>query len=87
MRGVSSGGGPRPPPQYGVRRLGPSRIRVRSSAGGGWGDPRERDPEAVLADVLDEIVSVEAAREVYGVALTADARAVDMDATARLRRR
>jgi N-methylhydantoinase B len=77
--------GPRPPPQYGIQRLGPSRIRVRSSAGGGWGDPRDRDPRAVLADVLDEIVSAEAAREVYGVVLTSDAKAVDPEATARLR--
>jgi hypothetical protein len=38
--------------------------------GGGFGDPLERDPDAVLEDVLDEYVSVEAARERYGVALT-----------------
>ena len=37
------------------------------------------------ADVRDEVVSVAAARTVYGVAITPDGRAVDADATARLR--
>lgn len=38
--------------------------------GGGFGDPLLRDPEAVLEDVLDEYVSMHAAREQYGVVLT-----------------
>jgi N-methylhydantoinase B len=37
--------------------------------GGGWGDPLDRDPSSVLDDVLDEYVSVEAARREYGVVL------------------
>jgi N-methylhydantoinase B len=37
--------------------------------GGGWGDPLDRDPAHVLDDVLDEYVSVEAARREYGVVL------------------
>jgi N-methylhydantoinase B len=37
--------------------------------GGGFGDPLERDPSRVLDDVLDEYVSVEAARREYGVVL------------------
>jgi N-methylhydantoinase B len=36
-------------------------------AGGGWGDPLERDPEFVAADVRSELVSVAAARKLYGV--------------------
>ena len=36
---------------------------VRTGGGGGWGDPRERDPELVRADVMEELVSREAARE------------------------
>ena len=79
------GQGVRPPPQYGLQRLGPSQIRVRSSAGGGWGDPMRRDPQRVLADVRDEIVSVAAARAVYGVAIAADGRSMDAEATRRLR--
>ncbi|MCW8084026.1 hydantoinase B/oxoprolinase family protein [Sabulicella glaciei] len=76
------GKGPCPPPQYGIQRLGPSRIRVLSSAGGGWGDPLRRDPETVLADVMDGIISEEAARDLYGVVLERDGRAVDHEQTA-----
>lgn len=42
-------------------------FRMVSAGGGGYGDPRERDPEAVLEDVREEKLSREAAREVYGV--------------------
>ena len=38
-----------------------------TAGGGGHGDPRERDPEAVREDVRDGYVSAEQAREVYGV--------------------
>ena len=43
-----------------------------SGGGGGYGHPLERDPEAVVEDVLDGYVSSEAAREVYGVIVSAD---------------
>ena len=49
--------------------------------GGGWGDPLERDPEAVLDDVLDGYVSAEGARRDYGVVLSADGCAVDRQGT------
>ena len=45
------------------------RIYHRQAGGGGWGDPLERDPEAVARDVRNRKVSIEAAREAYGVAL------------------
>lgn len=45
-------------------------VDVILPGGGGYGDPFERDPEAVLADVVDGYVSVEAARELYGVEVT-----------------
>lgn len=51
------------------------------AGGAGWGDPLERDPDRVLADVLDGKVSAEAARDAYGVVLTADGAAVDHDLT------
>lgn len=38
--------------------------------GGGWGDPLDRDPQAVLDDVLDEYVSLAGAERDYGVVLT-----------------
>src|SRR6185503_7486165 len=34
--------------------------------GGGWGDPLDRDPQAVLDDVLDEYVSLGGAERDYG---------------------
>ena len=49
--------------------------------GAGWGDALERDPDRVLADVLDRAISVEAARAEYGVVLSPDGTAVDHDAT------
>jgi N-methylhydantoinase B len=45
------------------------RIRVEQSGGGGWGDPRRRSAEAVLADVEDGFVSVESAAVDYGRAV------------------
>ena len=73
-------------PQYGVRRLGPLRLTAASPAGGGWGDPFERDPARVLRDVRDEVISREAAAEVYGVMVSADGRSVDVEATEASRR-
>ncbi len=42
-------------------------VSYRTCGGGGYGPPEERDPERVLRDVLEGKVSVERAREVYGV--------------------
>jgi len=41
-------------------------IRMELAGGGGFGDPRERDPDLVAADVRDGLVSPQAARAVYG---------------------
>jgi len=57
--------------------------RERFPGGGGWGDPLERTPQDVVADVQTGLVSPAAARAAYGVALTADGH--DEAATARLR--
>jgi N-methylhydantoinase B len=57
----------------------------RPAGGGGFGNPRERDPQAVAWDVLNDYVSREAAERYYGVALREDG-SVDEEATARLRR-
>jgi N-methylhydantoinase B len=54
------------------------------SGGGGFGDPLDRDPEKVAADVRDEAVSPRTARELYGVVLD---EAVDHVATRALRER
>jgi N-methylhydantoinase B len=36
------------------------------AGGGGYGDPRERDPEAVASDLRDEYITPAAARTHYG---------------------
>lgn len=45
-------------------------IRIRTTGGGGWGDPLERDPGLVVRDVVWRKVSPEAALADYGVVLT-----------------
>jgi N-methylhydantoinase B len=42
-------------------------LRLRTTGGGGWGDPFEREPDLVLQDVVRGLVSVEAAELDYGV--------------------
>jgi N-methylhydantoinase B len=63
-----------------------SEVIVRTGGGGGWGDPLERDPALVRADVLEELVSREAAQEQYGVVLDRELM-LDAGATQKLRDR
>ncbi len=67
----------------GIRIGKNQRVRLESPGGGGCGDPRKREPQRVLADVLDGFVSIERARSDYGVVI-ADG-AVDETATRALR--
>jgi N-methylhydantoinase B len=62
-------------------------IRIRTTGGGGWGDPLGRDVASVERDVRWGKVSVEAARSAYGVVLTyeGDRVEVDVEATSQLR--
>src|SRR5436305_195025 len=46
------------------------RVMYDYGGGGGWGSPRDREPQAVLDDVLDEYGSGEGAERDYGVVLT-----------------
>ena len=61
------------------------RFVCEGPAGGGYGDPLERDPAQVLDDVLDGFISPETAERDYAVALAADGRTVDEEATAAAR--
>ena len=45
-------------------------FSIVAGGGGGFGSPRERPPEEVVADLREGFVSPRAAREVYGVAVT-----------------
>jgi len=56
---------------------------VSWQGGGGWGDPLERDIAAVERDVADNLVSVEAARDIYGVVI--ENSSADYDASKQLR--
>ncbi len=58
-------------------------LRTVSPCGGGYGNPQERDPERVLADVRNGIVSVKSAQEQYGVAIQGNT--IDQAATTNLR--
>jgi N-methylhydantoinase B len=60
-------------------------LYMRMSSGGGYGDPLEREPERVLLDVENGIVSRAEAKEIYGVVLEGDEIMLDLAATDKLR--
>jgi N-methylhydantoinase B len=62
---------------------------IEVGGGGGFWNPLERDPEKVLADARSGYVSLEAARNEYGVAIRQEGRRFELDvrATAEVRRR
>lgn len=62
------------------------RFTLQLPGGGGYFDPRTRDIQAVLDDVLDGFVSVEAAHADYSVVIDSALMTVDEEATAALRR-
>ncbi len=41
-------------------------LTIQTPGGGGWGDPRQRRPEAIARDVRDGLISAKRAREIYG---------------------
>jgi N-methylhydantoinase B len=89
MGTVRTSGGKDLHPKRQQRIAGDERVVLSLPGGGGYGAPTARDPTQVARDVTDGLVSVERAREVYGVVLAEtdqDAeRTVDIEATARLR--
>jgi N-methylhydantoinase B len=62
-------------------------FRLDTPGGGGHGDPLARDPQRVLADVEDGIVSKEAAERDYGVVLEKERGSWRVDIPATQRRR
>ena len=62
------------------------RVIIRSGGGGGFGAPHLREVAGVRADVENGYVSIEAARQDYGVVLGADLR-IDEEETKELRKR
>jgi len=60
-------------------------IQFHSAGGGGYGDPLERDPEAVAADVFNDCVSIKRAQEDYGVVVDPVTLKVDLEETDKVR--
>lgn len=58
---------------------------IRTGGGGGWGNPLEREPAQVAADVRQGFVSLESAKRDYGVVIDPERMEIDEIATARLR--
>ena len=61
-------------------------LRHELAGAAGWGDPLERDPNAVLRDVRNEMISVDTARRDYGVAVDIDTWSIDESETKKLRK-
>jgi len=77
------------------RRTGAERFKLeptdiisnRSGGGGGYGDPLKRNPDRVLMDVVNEYISLESAKNVYGVVIDLAEKKVDYEATEQLRQK
>jgi N-methylhydantoinase B len=54
-------------------------VSFQLSGAGGYGDPKERDPEAVCRDIEKGYVTVDEARETYGVVVSEDKGEVVVD--------
>lgn len=62
------------------------RFVNRTAGGGGYGDPLDRDAAAVVADVMDGYVTVEAAEREYGLIVAPDGSHHETPARAERRR-
>jgi N-methylhydantoinase B len=72
---------------YGLTQLYPGDVVIMDAAGGGgYGDPLEREMEWVERDVIEGYVSIESAREDYGVVIDPETGKVDLIATQKLRK-
>ncbi|MCY1551274.1 hypothetical protein D9M68_875910 [compost metagenome] len=60
-------------------------FMFESTGGGGWGNPLKRSVNEVFEDVLDEYISIEAAKKYYGVVVNPETMQVDEAATSALR--
>jgi N-methylhydantoinase B len=73
-------------PLFSVFRLFPKDVLIQyQSGGGGFGDPVDRDPLLVARDVKHGYVSIESAKEIYGVIIDTATLVVDMSATKKCR--
>ncbi|MDG0868347.1 hydantoinase B/oxoprolinase family protein [Candidatus Lucifugimonas marina] len=56
-------------------------VSFQTPGGGGYGPPIERDPEAVLKDVIGEKINHQRAKDLYGVVIDPDTNTIDHSAT------
>jgi len=56
-----------------------------TAGGGGYGDPLERDPQLILEDYVEELLTADEARDLYAVIIDEARREIDREGTARLR--
>jgi len=71
---------------FGLTQLKPGDVvTIDASGGGGNGNPLERELEMVVSDVMEGYVSLERAREDYGVVIDPKTFKVDMEETKKLR--
>ena len=71
---------------YGLTQLKPGDVvTIDAPGGGGYGNPLEREPETVEADVAEGYVTPERARSDYGVVIDQGSGKVDTEATRALR--
>ena len=71
---------------FGLTQLKPGDVvTIDAAGGGGHGNPLEREPEMVEKDVVEGYVSVERAREDYGVIINPETMKVDEEATRKMR--
>jgi N-methylhydantoinase B len=71
---------------FGLTQLKPGdAVTIDAAGGGGYGNPLERDPEKVERDVEEGYVSLEGAREHYGVVIHPETLKTDEEATRKLR--
>lgn len=61
------------------------RVTIQTPGGGGYGDPHERDPQLVLADVRNGKITVSRAAQFYGVVIDYPSLTVNWNATTQLR--
>ncbi len=61
-------------------------VRTLTAGGGGYGDPLDRDPEAVRRDVIEGYVSKDSSKKIYGVVLKGKDLSVDDGATRKQRK-
>jgi len=60
-------------------------IRLKTGGGGGFGHPLDRDPGKVLNDVIAGYITVDQAKDDYGVIIDAASGRIDTGATQKLR--